>query len=91
MDAALADKLVAVVQRLGLTFGAMDLVEDTDGEFHFLEVNPQGQWLWVEDLTELPISMAVARHLAEPSLVHRRATGSLGASRSTYQGTRAGR
>ncbi len=69
---AMTGKLIRLVRMLGLTFGAVDLVEDPDGEFWFLEVNPQGQWLWIEDLTELPISMSIARHLAEPSLIHRR-------------------
>ena len=69
---AMTGKLVRLVRTLGLTFGAVDLVEDPNGEFWFLEINPQGQWLWIEDLTDLPISMAIARHLAEPSLIHRR-------------------
>jgi hypothetical protein len=74
LDADLSARLVRLVGSLGLTYGAADLVEGTDGEFYFLEVNPQGQWLWIEDLTELPISMSIARHLAEPSMILRRAT-----------------
>ncbi len=70
----LTRRLVRLVRQLGLTYGAVDLVEDPEGEFWFLEVNSMGQWLWVEDLTELPISMAVARHLADPSLIVRRTT-----------------
>jgi len=71
LDQELQAKLVRLVHDLGLTFGAVDLVENPDGEFFFLEVNGMGQWLWIEDLTELPISMAVARHLADPRLIRR--------------------
>jgi hypothetical protein len=71
LDQELQAKLVRLVHDLGLTFGAVDLVENPDGEFFFLEVNSMGQWLWIEDLTELPISMAVARHLADPRLIRR--------------------
>jgi len=27
-----------------------------ENEYVFLELNPSGQWLWIEDLTGLPIS-----------------------------------
>jgi glutathione synthase/RimK-type ligase-like ATP-grasp enzyme len=71
LDQGLRANLIKLVHDLGLTFGAVDLVENPDGEFFFLEVNSMGQWLWIEDLTELPISMAVARHLADPRLIRR--------------------
>ena len=71
LDESLNKKLVQLVQCLGLTYGAIDLVENPQGEFFFLEVNSMGQWLWIEDLTELPISMSIARHLANPHLIHR--------------------
>jgi hypothetical protein len=25
------------------------------GEYYFLEVNPNGQWAWIEDMLKLPI------------------------------------
>jgi glutathione synthase/RimK-type ligase-like ATP-grasp enzyme len=71
LDEGLQAKLIKLVHDLGLTFGAVDLVENPEGEFFFLEINSMGQWLWIEDLTELPISMAVARHLADPRLIRR--------------------
>lgn len=30
------------------------------GDYVFLEINPDGQWLWIERLTGLPISEAIA-------------------------------
>jgi hypothetical protein len=36
-----------------------------DGRYVFLEVNPAGQFLYVENATGQPISAALAAHLAE--------------------------
>lgn len=51
---------VQFVQSLNLNFGAIDLVLTPDGKYVFLEINPSGQWLWIEELTDLPISDAIA-------------------------------
>lgn len=48
-----------LVKRLGLRFGAIDLVLDKFGEFWFLECNPNGQWAWIENRTGLPIAAAI--------------------------------
>ena len=61
--------LLQLMERLQLTFAAIDLVETPDGEFVFLEVNPNGQWLWLDDMLDLGISRSVAAWLAEPTLV----------------------
>jgi RimK-like ATP-grasp domain len=54
-------KLIMKLQRrLGLYYGAIDIRRTPDGEYFFLEVNPAGQWLFVEQRTGLPISQAVA-------------------------------
>jgi len=39
-----------LMEKLGLVFGCFDFVRDQDGEYFFLEVNPQGQWLWGDSL-----------------------------------------
>ncbi|MDB5680090.1 MAG: alpha-L-glutamate ligase [Sphingomonas bacterium] len=49
----------------GLEYGAYDLRCDRNGVPHFLEVNPDGQYLFIEIETGLPISHAVAARLAE--------------------------
>jgi hypothetical protein len=38
-----------------LHFGAIDLAQRPDGGFTFFEVNPNGQWAWVEQRTGLPL------------------------------------
>jgi glutathione synthase/RimK-type ligase-like ATP-grasp enzyme len=50
---------------LKLTFGAIDLIETLDGNYVFLEVNPSGQWLWIDDKLSLGISDAIAHWLAK--------------------------
>ena len=55
--------LLALMRTLGLEYGAIDLIRATTGEYVFLEVNPGGQWGWVEGLTGHPINEAVARWL----------------------------
>jgi glutathione synthase/RimK-type ligase-like ATP-grasp enzyme len=58
-----ADACLAIVKRLGLRFGAIDLLETPEGEYVFLENNPNGQWYWVEMMTGLPMARAMAELL----------------------------
>jgi glutathione synthase/RimK-type ligase-like ATP-grasp enzyme len=60
------DKLAQLMDRLHLTFGCIDLVKTPDGEYVFLEVNPSGQWLWLDDQLGLGISEAVTDWLVNP-------------------------
>ena len=32
----------------GLRFAAIDMVVDTHGRWYFLEINPNGQWAWLD-------------------------------------------
>lgn len=52
-----------LVQRLNLRYGAIDLVCDRDGKLWFLEVNPNGQWAWIENQTGYPIASAIVDEL----------------------------
>jgi glutathione synthase/RimK-type ligase-like ATP-grasp enzyme len=52
------------MRRLGLEYGAIDLRLTPDGDYVFFEVNPGGQFLFVEHACGLPISAALAAHLA---------------------------
>ena len=60
--------LRGLMQRLGLAFGCVDLVEEVDGTLTFLEINPSGQWLWIEQRTAQPISERLAAMLARASV-----------------------
>lgn len=50
---------VQLVEKLGLCYGAIDMVLTPDGRYVFLEINPNGQYLWIEFATGLPISDAI--------------------------------
>jgi len=58
--------LLGVMDQLGLLFGTVDLKLTHSNEYVFFEVNPQGQFLYIEILTGQPISAAVAELLARP-------------------------
>jgi hypothetical protein len=45
-----------VLDVLGLEMGIVDIKETPDGEFVWLEVNPQGQFLFLEGLTGEPLT-----------------------------------
>lgn len=67
LPASEAQRCVRLVRRLGLCFGAIDLILTPTGRYVFLEINPNGQWLWIEEQTGLPLAEAVASLLAEPA------------------------
>ena len=50
----------ALMGRLGLRFGTFDFIVAPDGRWVFLEINPNGQWAWMEDATGLPIAASIA-------------------------------
>jgi glutathione synthase/RimK-type ligase-like ATP-grasp enzyme len=43
------------MDRAGLQFAAIDMICAEDGSIVFLEANPDGQFLWIEELTGAPI------------------------------------
>ncbi len=59
-------QLLSLTRTLGLDYCAIDLIQDVAGDFVFLEVNPSGQFLFVEIDTGQPISGAIAEMLLEP-------------------------
>jgi glutathione synthase/RimK-type ligase-like ATP-grasp enzyme len=63
----LEELCLAYVSTLGLNYGAIDLVLTPEGEYVFLEINPNGQWVWMEERLGLPISDAIASWLVQHS------------------------
>lgn len=68
-ETSLPDEVVAalhrLMRRLGIVYGAIDMRRTPDGRHVFLEVNPAGQWLFVEEETGQPITATLAGRLAE--------------------------
>jgi glutathione synthase/RimK-type ligase-like ATP-grasp enzyme len=52
-------RCIAVTRRFGLTFAAMDLIETPDGRHVFLDFNPYGNWLHVQQRAGVRITQAV--------------------------------
>lgn len=61
------EKCIQLLNRLNLSFGAIDLIRDVNGEYFFLEINPNGQWAWIEIETGLPISDEIINFLTTES------------------------
>jgi len=58
---------LALMASLGLVFGSIDLLVTKDQEIIFLEVNEQGQFLWMEQLCpSLPLLDAMCAFLVNP-------------------------
>jgi glutathione synthase/RimK-type ligase-like ATP-grasp enzyme len=43
-------KIRAFMREIGIVFGSFDFIVTNDNEYIFLEVNEQGQFLWIEEL-----------------------------------------
>lgn len=52
-----------LMERLQLRYGAADFIVGPGGEWTFLEVNPCGQWDWIQGATGLPIAEAIVDDL----------------------------
>ena len=53
------EKCILITHDLGLLFGAIDLIRGLDGNFYFLEINPNGQWAWLEAETGIKLSSKI--------------------------------
>lgn len=58
-----ARRCVAMCDSLHLAYGAFDLVRCDPARYIFLEVNPSGQWGWIEHATGQPITDAIVNLL----------------------------
>ena len=57
--------LMRLLKSAGLRYGAVDMRRTPSGRHVFLEVNPSGQWRFVENVTGQPITAAMARLLTD--------------------------
>ncbi|RAQ93901.1 hypothetical protein [Thermogemmatispora tikiterensis] len=62
-------RLVGLLRHFRLQFAAVDLIVTPEGEEVFLELNPAGQWYWLEQQTGVPLAAAMATVLASPEEV----------------------
>ncbi len=50
------EKCLLLCGKFNLDFAAIDFILDKSGHFWFLEINPNGQWAWIESLLNYSIS-----------------------------------
>lgn len=62
-------KLLLLMGELNLVFGCVDMILTPEGEYVFLEVNPSGQWNWIEKLTGMKITEALVDILVNPPTI----------------------
>ncbi|MGB7980961.1 MAG: hypothetical protein WCF36_09245 [Candidatus Nanopelagicales bacterium] len=67
LPAEVAELLLGLTDDLCLVYGAIDLRLTPDGRYVFLEINPAGQFRYIEAATGLPITAALARALLGPA------------------------
>lgn len=53
-------RLLTVMHRLGLNYGAADFIVTPRGEHVFLEVNPNGEFYWLDKHLGLPLTAEIA-------------------------------
>lgn len=68
LPAEVTRSIMHMQRELGLRYGAYDFRMDADGHYWFFEVNPGGQFLFVEIATGHPISRAIAGALMAPKI-----------------------
>src|SRR3989338_6716232 len=53
-------KIFAYLEKLGLRYGSFDFIVTPDGDYVFLDINPNGQWYFVQLRTEFQVASALA-------------------------------
>lgn len=71
--------LLALLDEIGLQYGAADFIVTPDGRHVFLEVNAGGEWFWLDEPKSaggpgLPITEAIADVLTDPNARRSRST-----------------
>ena len=63
IDEALQRDVRSLVRQLGLHYGSIDMRRTPEGKYVFFEINPSGQFLFIEIDTGHPLSDAMAAML----------------------------
>ena len=62
------ESMIKLMTDIGIIFCTADFIVTPEGEWIFLEVNEQGQWLWQEEAcSDLPILDAYTEFVKNPS------------------------
>lgn len=56
---------IDLTQKMSLNYSAIDMILNEQGEYVFLEINPNGQWAWIEKRLGFPLSKKIVDMLIE--------------------------
>ncbi|MCI0632188.1 MAG: hypothetical protein L0Y44_16215 [Phycisphaerales bacterium] len=65
LPTVIRDRLLQLMDGLGLNYGAADFILTPDGRHVFLELNPAGEFFWLDRWPGLPISQSIAHILLD--------------------------
>jgi glutathione synthase/RimK-type ligase-like ATP-grasp enzyme len=66
----ISKQLILYLNNLGLHYGCLDLRQQPDGTYKFLEINPSGQFLFIEIDTGQPLLRSLAKLLVSSEIVN---------------------
>lgn len=69
LPSSIKEKILRLMQHYKLRFGAIDMAITTDGQWIFFEINPNGQWAWLDQLADASIANSFVRAFSKPSFV----------------------
>jgi len=61
------DKLVKLMDKVGLNSGSIDLIKSIDGRYVFLEINPVGQYGFISEPCNFNLEMEICNYLVNES------------------------
>jgi len=64
LPSEIISKLRKLMKVMDLNFGAVDLIKTPEDKIIFLEINPNGRWWWIQELTGMNISKDIATSLS---------------------------
>jgi glutathione synthase/RimK-type ligase-like ATP-grasp enzyme len=65
---SIEQQLLQLTRFFGLEYSSIDLIVTMEGEYVYLEQNPNGQSMWLAEATGLPVAEALASLLREPEV-----------------------
>ncbi len=65
LPSSVSDKCFEINKIFGLSYSAIDLILSDNGDYTFLEINPAGEWVWLEKELGIPISQKLIEELTK--------------------------
>ena len=59
----IAQKCRRLTSELGIDFGAIDMALTNEDSYTFFEINPNGEWLWIQQQLGFPIAESISEWL----------------------------